>query len=678
MKTFYKILVSTLLPVCCTSASADVAYSTVTVPAANVTQGSTNNIVYIVKADVTAQPATFNYIQFTLSGTHDADDLTTMNVYFNPATPTVSGGSTMAVNVPATFAAPHAYDVPFTYAGSQTIAAGSSGYFIIVVSVSNSGTNGNTFKIDGAANPVTFSYTTTPTVTNNQTNLAGGQTILAGTVTLGSVSVPAQNIAQAGTNNIVYIVKADVAAEPVVFTHIQFTLNGTMDNDDITGLSVFFNPTAPSLPGASTLALNSPANFAAPHSYDLLFNYAGFQIINPGVSGYFIITANVSNTGTGGNTIKVDGAAHPASFSYTLAPTVTNNQTDIAGIQTILAAGITFSTPTLAPANITQGSTNNILYVVKADVTSLPVTINRIQFNVTGTMDNNDLTVFNIYFNPTAPVISGGTILGINNQAGFAAPHAYDLVFNYSPSQTIAAGASGYFIIAANVDPTATVGNTVKINGAANPVSFTYTTGPTITNNQTDAAGVGTIGLILPLTLIDFNGNRSDSKTIRLAWTTASEYDTKEFDVEWSDDARNFSDIADLPAANYSTQLRQYNFVDNGRVNTNNYYRLKMVDNDGKFTYSRIIEIAALPAVGEILAFPNPFIKNLQLQVQSLQNKTVEFNLTDASCKRIASKSFSLIKGNNLVNWDLPNLPAGNYFISSVGGIFKTVEVRSL
>ena len=658
--------------------AAGVTLTSVSSPASNLAQGSTDNILYAVKVDVTALPVVMNRIQFTLTGTHDNDDLTVLNVYYNPSAPTVAGASVVAINNPATYAAPHAYDLFFNFTGSQTIAAGSSGYFIITASVNSAGTNGNTVKVNAAANPISFSYTTSPGITNNQTDIAGIKTILGASVTLTSTSLAAANIAQGSTDNILYAVKMDVTAVPVVISRIQFTLTGTIDNNDLTVLNVYYNPATPTLAGASLMAINNPATFAAPYAYDLYFNFAGTQTIAAGGSGYFIITATVSGTGTNGNTVKVNAAANPISFTYSTSPGIINNQTDIAGIQTIQAVGITISTSPLAPANINQGTNDNIIYVAKTDVTVLPVTISRIQFNITGTMDNNDLTVFNIYYNPTAPTLTGATLMAINNPATFAAPHAYDLFFNYSGSQSIAAGGSGYFIITANVDAAGTVGNTVKINGAADPVTFTYSTGPTITNSQTDAAGLRTISSTIPLTLMSFAGNQSGTNNIQLKWTTSSEYNTKEFDVEWSDDGLRFTKIAILPAANYSSQLRQYSYLHKGPVDGNNYYRLKMVDNDGKFTYSGIIKITVRINSGKIIAFQNPFSNNLQLHVQSLKNEIIQLNLIDATGKRIATKTLSLMRGNNQVDWSLPNLPAGNYFISNPGGEFSTLQVNRL
>src|SRR5205085_731914 len=110
--------------------------------------------------------------------------------------------------------------------------------------------------------------------------------------------------------------------------------------------------------------------------------------------------------------------------------------------------------------NILQGSNNNIIYITKMDVTTLPVTVSSIQFTLTGTHDNNDLTILNIFYNATAPSLTGATQVAGNASALFAAPHAYNISFNIVGTQTIAAGGSGYFIITAGVDAAGNPGNT--------------------------------------------------------------------------------------------------------------------------------------------------------------------------------------------------------------------------
>jgi hypothetical protein len=489
-------------------------------------------------------------------------------------------------------------------------------------------------------------------------------------ITLTSTTVAASSIARSTVNNPVYIVKMDVFTLPVTVNTIQFTLTGTHNNNDLSYASVYFNAATPTVSGSTQLVLTN-GSWAAPHTYVLPAN----RTIAAGASGYFIITVDVTTIATNGNTVKLNGAVNPVIFGYTTVPVITNNQTDAAGTQTLQAPSITLTSLPVAASAIVNGTNNNPVYAVKTDVAVLPVSVNSIQFTLTGTHDNNDITIAKIFFNATAPTVSGATFL--NSTSGlFAAPHTY----NFPVSRTIGADETGYFIITVDLDAAATNGNTIKLNGAINPVVFGYTTSPSITNNQTDAAGIQTISSTLPLTLISFTGDAKNTQEVRLQWKTAGELNTKDFEVEWSDDGQHFSKIAVLQAAGNNTQDLHYSYLHKLPVDGNNYYRLKMSDKDGRFTYSMVIKINMVVTKTKIVVFPNPVIDFLQLQVQAVKNESLVFYLHSADGKAIASKSFTVTKGNNQLNWNLQQLPSGNYFISSdnnnpVAIGFETIKI---
>ena len=255
MKPFTRFLFSSLLLTMLLPArgfTQNITLTTSPVAASNIARGSAFNIVYIVKMDVAVLPVTVNSLQFTLTGTHDNNDLTTVTTWFNPYAPSLSGASGLE-NLSGLFAAPHTYTSFF----NTNIAAGASGYFIITVSTDVAATNGNTVKLNGLVNPVTFGYTTVPAVTNNQTDIAGTQTIITPVVTLSSSPVAASNMQRGTANNIVYVVKMDVAAAAVTVNTIQFTLTGTHDNDDLSYVTVYFNAAAPTVSGSSQVAATS-------------------------------------------------------------------------------------------------------------------------------------------------------------------------------------------------------------------------------------------------------------------------------------------------------------------------------------------------------------------------------------------------------------------------------------
>jgi hypothetical protein len=491
-------------------------------------------------------------------------------------------------------------------------------------------------------------------------------------ITLTTSPVVAATIAQGTNNNIVYAVKMDVAALPVTVNSMQFTLAGTHDDNDLVVLHVFFNPTAPTILGATQKAVSVSANFAAPHTYNAVFNL-GSQALAAGTSGYFIVVADVAAAATSGNTIKVNGFANPVTFSYSTSPTITNNQTDIAGTQTILAAGITLTTSPIAAAAITQGTNNNIVYAVKMDVAALPVTVNSMQFTLTGNHDDNDLVVLHVFFNPTAPTILGATQKAVSVSANFAAPHTYNAVFNLG-SQALAAGTSGYFIVVADVAAAATSGNTIKVNGFANPVTFGYTTSPVVNNNQTDAAGGITITVALPLSLIHFTGTATNTAQVQLQWKTSQEINTRKFDIEWSVDGRVFQKIGEQPSAGNASGISAYSFFHSSPAPGDNFYRLKMVDIDIQFTYSPVIVISSNAAFLLVKIFPNPTADVLQLYIEAEKNEIILCHLFGADGKITSSRKFKLNKGANRFSWNIQHLAPGSYFLSC-SDMFKPINI---
>jgi hypothetical protein len=300
------------------------------------------------------------------------------------------------------------------FPSTAPIAAGDQGYFIVVASISSTGTDNKTFQINGLDNPVTFAFSTAPNVDNEQSNKAKAQKIQAADITITTSSVPATDWNQGTSNVIVYPALMKLSTEPVTVTNITFTMTGTHDNNDLTNAAIYFNATAPNLSGASFLN-STAATFAAPHTYSVSIN----RTIAAGDQGYFIIVASISSTGTDNKTFQVNGDTDPVTFGYSTAPNVTSSQSNAAKAQKIQAADLILTTSNVSSGNITQGSSNNIIYPVLMEVATEPVTVTNIQFTLSGTHDNTDLTNAAIYFNATAPNLTGASFLN-STSAAFA------------------------------------------------------------------------------------------------------------------------------------------------------------------------------------------------------------------------------------------------------------------
>jgi hypothetical protein len=108
----------------------------------------------------------------------------------------------------------------------------------------------------------------------------------------------------------------------------------------------------------------------------------------------------------------------------------------------------------------------------------------------------------------------------------------------------------------------------------------------------------------LPLTLLNFTAVVQGATNL-LKWQTADETGTSRFVVQRSGDGRGFAPVGtvaatDLPGTN------SYSFTDGQPLSGDNFYRLQMVDLDGKFIYSPVVVIGSGGPTAGLSAYPNP------------------------------------------------------------------------
>lgn len=102
--------------------------------------------------------------------------------------------------------------------------------------------------------------------------------------------------------------------------------------------------------------------------------------------------------------------------------------------------------------------------------------------------------------------------------------------------------------------------------------------------------------------LVSFDAKAADGK-VNLAWTTGTEQNASHFELEFSNDAQSFEKIATINAQNSLSGYR-YIYTDKQRSNVS-FYRLKMVDLNGDFVYSKMVSIIQ-PSSQIISASPIP------------------------------------------------------------------------
>ncbi len=173
----------------------------------------------------------------------------------------------------------------------------------------------------------------------------------------------------------------------------------------------------------------------------------------------------------------------------------------------------------------------------------------------------------------------------------------------------------------------------------------------------------------LPVELISFTGEKAGAAN-KLYWTTATEINADYFDIERSTDAIEFIKITSLPAAGNSKQLLNYTYTDSNPFKVA-YYRLKQVDFDGSFVYSKTLlidrDLADLnnTTADEMLIYPNPnTASNVNLQFYLSENKEVEIRVIDVLGQVVRILSVSL-SNNQIEELYVGDLVKGSYQVVS-------------
>ncbi|MBL7884746.1 MAG: T9SS type A sorting domain-containing protein [Bacteroidia bacterium] len=165
----------------------------------------------------------------------------------------------------------------------------------------------------------------------------------------------------------------------------------------------------------------------------------------------------------------------------------------------------------------------------------------------------------------------------------------------------------------------------------------------------------------LPIELLNFKGEAVQSGNM-LKWVTASETNNDYFQLERSINGVDYSPITTTNGAGNSTSIIQYSFLDQTAGKGLNYYRLKQVDFDGKYTYSNVIAIQNELIAGDdyvVKLYPNPSVDGVFYFNSSLQTTI---------CTVLNEAGQIVYELNNLVSksaLDLSFLPAGIYLVRS-------------
>nr|WP_295923892.1 T9SS type A sorting domain-containing protein [uncultured Dyadobacter sp.] len=157
----------------------------------------------------------------------------------------------------------------------------------------------------------------------------------------------------------------------------------------------------------------------------------------------------------------------------------------------------------------------------------------------------------------------------------------------------------------------------------------------------------------LPVKLASFDANR-EGQVASLSWTTTEELGSDRFEIQRSTDGKQWASIGSVKAVGTTRTLNKYSFSDQDPVNGQNLYRLKMVDLDSTFAYSKM---TSLTFAKPLSIYPNPAANTLHVRGVSAEvAQVLIYDLAGRLMKQSVAKA----------EVDVRSLPQGLYFVKAV------------
>jgi hypothetical protein len=311
----------------------------------------------------------------------------------------------------------------------------------------------------------------------------------------------------------------------------------------------------------------------------------------------------------------------------------------------------------------------------------------------------------NVWSQITEPLTSGSlpsgwsqTSVTFSTSAGGFANFTSTSAVLTSPLLTVSAGATISFDVAkfgtgADGPLTVQVSNnggttwTAQTFDSPTPTDSDYlTSGPTAltvtgtnirirwirsgSSSQKRLRNISITSTVLPIELTSFQVKVAATPV--LTFTTATERNNAYFLVERSADGRNFKEIGKINGAGESNSTKEYTFTDAKPFKGVNYYRLKQVDFDGKFEYSKVISVV-FGKTGGVRVFPTVDVADaIQVQFDEPTEEASAWQVIDATGRIIANGTFEAEISEYAV--PVAQLPAGAYFLRLTTGRTVTTE----
>ena len=185
---------------------------------------------------------------------------------------------------------------------------------------------------------------------------------------------------------------------------------------------------------------------------------------------------------------------------------------------------------------------------------------------------------------------------------------------------------------------------------------------------STDVVTVNSSALTMPTLLSWFKGNNT--------WATAQEDDNDHFDIERSNDGKQFTTIGSVRGAGTSLLPQNYSYTDGNRDHTTQYYRLKLVNARGTTTqYSPLVKIQDNGTINRLAHYPNPVKGQLTLSVNDQHRGLLQVKLIGLEGRVIQQQQWNKTDEQVIVKMGVAHLKPGIYLMEvTIGDQLREVR----
>jgi hypothetical protein len=203
----------------------------------------------------------------------------------------------------------------------------------------------------------------------------------------------------------------------------------------------------------------------------------------------------------------------------------------------------------------------------------------------------------------------------------------------------------------------------VALNGTYNMVLEYYD------NGGADRVSFAMTSTTLPVTLISWSATNPSPDQAMLTWQASNAVNFDHYVVQRSTDGVAFQDIHTTAAGETSAgSVKYYSYTDVYPYDGTVYYRLLMVDLDGRTDYSKVISLSMHESAQSVRIFPTVVTNGLFVE-SSLPLSGIRFELYNMSGARLISKDWSLLEGRRQLDVNSSGtLPAGAYIARLTDG----------